>query len=104
MHFGALRVETRDGQHYFEVEIYLDGLSAQSIQVELYAEAIGDTNSVRHTMQLPEPETKLKSVTPTIYYANIPANRPAPDFTARVVARFENVSVPLEMSHIRWQG
>jgi starch phosphorylase len=104
MHFGALRIETRDGQHYFDVEVYLDGLSAQSIQVEIYAEAIDDKNPVVYAMQLPESEIELASVTPSIYRTNIPANRPASDFTARVVARFDNVSVPLEMSHIRWQG
>ena len=104
MHFGARRVETRDGQHYFEVEIYLDGLPKQGIQIELYADAIDEKNSVRYTMQLPESKAELKSATPTIYHAKIPANRPTSDFTARVVARFENASIPLEMSLIRWQG
>jgi len=104
VHFGARRVDTRDGQHHFEVEVYLDGLSAQSIRVELYAEANGDVNPVRHRMQLPEPAPELKPVTPTIYHASIPANRPASDFTARIIPHFDSVAVPLEMSHIRWQG
>jgi starch phosphorylase len=104
MHFGARRVDTREGQHYFEVEVYLNGLSVQSIQVELYAEAIDDKNSVIHALQLPASEIELKSVTPAIYHTNIPASRPVSDFTARIIARFENVSIPLEMPLIRWQG
>ena len=104
MHFGAIRVKTHDEKHYFEVEVYLDGLSEHSIQVELYADANGEVDSVRHTMQLPTSEAELKSVTPGIYQAVIPATRPSSDFTARIITRFENVSVPLEMSSIRWHG
>ncbi len=103
MHFGARRVNTRDGQHHFEIEVYLDGLPKQGIQVELYADAIDEKRAGCYAMQLSQSETELKSITPTIYHAKIPADRPASDFTARVITRLENVSTPLEMPFIRWQ-
>jgi len=39
-----------------------------------------------------------------LYHATVPATRPAGDYTARVVPRHAGVAVPLECSHILWQG
>ena len=42
LHFGELKVETRDGRHVFEVELFLNDLDPEAVRVELYAEgAIG---------------------------------------------------------------
>jgi starch phosphorylase len=38
-----------------------------------------------------------------VYRAAVPANRPAGDYTARVVPRFAGAAVPLEANHILWQ-
>lgn len=103
MHFGARLVDTRDGQHYFDVEVYLNDLPEQNIQVELYADSINEKNSVRYSMQPPELKTELKSITPTIYHAKIPASRPALDFTARIIVHLDDVSIPLENQRIKWQ-
>jgi starch phosphorylase len=37
------------------------------------------------------------------YRAQVPATRPATDYTARVVPNLDGVSVPLEAAHILWQ-
>ena len=39
----------------------------------------------------------------SIYRVGIPANRPAGDYTARVVPRLSGAAVPLEANHILWQ-
>ena len=36
--FGQLQVETADGQHVFEVQVYLDDVNADAVRVELYAD------------------------------------------------------------------
>jgi starch phosphorylase len=38
-----------------------------------------------------------------IYSADVPADRPANDYTARVIPRHDGVSIPLENSGIIWQ-
>ena len=35
--FGNLQVETRDGQHHFQVEVFLGKVDPQVVQVELFA-------------------------------------------------------------------
>ena len=35
--FGDLQIETRDGQHHFQVEVIFGGVDPQAVQVELFA-------------------------------------------------------------------
>jgi starch phosphorylase len=37
------------------------------------------------------------------YHAEVPATRPATDYTARVIPHHDGVAVPLEAAHILWQ-
>ena len=104
LHFGALNINTQDKQHHFELEVYLDNINPNAIQVELYAEGVDDSASVRQIMQCITFPTKSQPDTPSIYRSSVDATRPATDFTPRLVGHFEGVSVPLEESHIRWRG
>lgn len=101
IHFGARRDSHCDGQHYIEVEVYLNGLAHQLIALELYADATDSADATCYLMQLREPEATL--TTPRVYCAHIPDRRPAREFTARLIAKIEGISIPLEDSHIRWQ-
>ena len=38
-----------------------------------------------------------------VFHAQIVTTRPAGDYTARIIPRYENISVPLEDNLIRWQ-
>ena len=40
LHFGKVKVETRGGQHLFEIQVYLSGLDPDSVRVELYADGV----------------------------------------------------------------
>ena len=37
--FDDLQIETRDGQHHFQVEVIFGGVDPQAVQVELFAAA-----------------------------------------------------------------
>ena len=40
LRFGEVKVETKDEQHVFEVQVYLDDLDPKAVQVELYADGV----------------------------------------------------------------
>jgi glycogen phosphorylase len=101
IHFGARRDSQRDNQEYVEVEVYLTGLTDQHIRLELYADATDTLEASCIKLQLQTPEAS--TATPHIYSTYIPEHRRATDFTARMVAQVEEISIPLEDSHIRWQ-
>jgi starch phosphorylase len=37
-----------------------------------------------------------------VYSASVPADRPATDYTARVIPYYSGVAIPLEAAHILW--
>ena len=91
LHFGGVKVDTRDGQHLFEVEVYLNGLDPAAVCVELYADGAA-----------PE-RREMEHVGPDTYRAGVPAMRPASDFTPRLIPRHRGVAVPLQTGGILWQ-
>jgi starch phosphorylase len=91
LRFDAVKVETRDGQHSFEVEVYLHDLDPAAVSVELYADGAAPE---RHEMQPAGRST---------YRARLPAARPAGDYTPRLVPRYSGVAVPLQTDRILWQ-
>jgi len=99
--FGQLHVETRDGQHVFEVQVYLDEVNANTVRVELYADPADGDQPVRLVMQ--RGHELLGAPGGYAYSAPVPATRPPSDFTARVVPFKEGAFVPLEATQILWQ-
>jgi starch phosphorylase len=99
--FGQLRVETRDGQHVFTVQVYLEDVDADAVRVELYADTAGDDQPVRQMMQ--RGQQLLGSHGGYAYSASVPATRPPSDYTPRVVPFRAGACVPLEAGQILWQ-
>jgi starch phosphorylase len=99
--FGQVQVETKDGQHVFEVQVYLDDVSAERARVELYADSPDGGEPVRLPMQ--RGHELLGSVGGYAYSASVPAARPAGDYTPRVVPFKGGALVPLEAGEILWQ-
>ena len=101
LRFGDVRVETVGEQHAFEVQVHLDVLEPDAVRVELYAEALNLSPPVRQEMgrigSLPGAAGGY------VYGARVSANRPATDYTARIVAHRVGVAVPLEADFILWQ-
>ena len=97
--FGDLQVETRDGQHHFRIEVVLGRVDPEAVQVELYAvepeDRIWRQPMVRGD-KLPDRAGGY------LFTAQVPATRPADDFTPRLVPNFPGVAVPLEIPLILW--
>jgi starch phosphorylase len=99
--FGSVRVETHDGQHFFQVEVSPGFLNPDQIKVELFANAANGDKPVVESMNAPESSADLPGV--LTYTAQIPATRASSDYTARIIPHHTNASVPLEAGQILWQ-
>ena len=98
LRFGKRQVHTGAERHSFAVEIFPGGLSMNSVRVELYADGTDGSGPVQLEMnRVPEQSGAF------VYAADVPATRPATDYTARVVPYFPGASVPLESARIMWQ-
>ncbi|MGC9158099.1 MAG: alpha-glucan family phosphorylase [Terracidiphilus sp.] len=101
LRFAGMKVETDGSRHDFEIQIHLGGLDPEAVRVELYAEGIEGQPAFCQPMQrLSRPAEEDGSF---LYSAAVPANRPAEDYTARLIPHFEGVAVPLEEAKILWQ-
>lgn len=101
LRFGELKVESTDQQHRFIVQMYLDDLDPKAVRLELYADPVEGEVPVRQAMELLRPLTGAQGG--YVYIASVPADRPATDFTPRVIPCFPGVAVPLEAPYILWQ-
>ncbi len=101
LRFGDLRVESDERRHLFRVQVYLDGLSADDLRVELYADPLPGESPECHALDRLERLTG--AVHGYLYELAVPIRRPVADYTARVVPSHPGVSVPLEERHILWQ-
>jgi starch phosphorylase len=101
VHFGGMHIETRDGRHFIEVQVYPGELSSSDLSVELYADPRGANGPEIVTMTAGAKSTEAKG--PVIYRADIPDARAAGDYTARLVPHHPEVAVPLEDGDILWQ-
>jgi starch phosphorylase len=97
--FGALKVESENGVMHFEIPVHLGALDPCAVRVELFAESRNGNGLARKAM---ERGTEISSRT-FQYAVNIEDNRPASDFTPRVIPHHPIASVPLEADQILWQ-
>jgi len=101
LRFGEAKVQTDDARHLFEIQAYLDGLDPQAVRVELYADGLDGRAPER------VPMTRVRQLVGTTngyaYRADVPAARPATDYTARLIPHRDGVAVPLEAAQILWQ-
>jgi len=100
-HFGNMDVDTKDRQHSFQVQVYLGELDPAAVGVELYADPAAGQAPSRHGMERRQP--LAGAANGYVYSAQIPANRPASDYSARLVPHHPDAAVPLEAAQILWQ-
>jgi starch phosphorylase len=100
LHFGEVKIVSEAGKHGFEVQIYFGSLDANSVRVELYADGVNGGKPERHEMKRGQQLTDTNGFS---YRAEVPATRPATDYTARVIPQHDGVAVPLEANRILWQ-
>jgi starch phosphorylase len=89
-----------NGQHQFQVQAYLDDIDPEAIQVELYADATEDMEFVIQPLERGE----LLSGTSNAYLfeGSVSSDRPAADYTPRILPVHAEASVPLEANFILW--
>jgi starch phosphorylase len=101
LHFGRVKVTTNGEQHAIEVEVFLHNASPDSVRVELYADGVNSGEAVQQQMirlgPLPDADQ------PHTYSGLVSSDRPANDYTARIFAHCDGLSVPLEAGWILWQ-
>ena len=101
LRFGKMEVQTDGSQHVLRAEVFLADLDPAAVRVELFADGIHGGEPVRQAMTqagtVPGPEGGR------VYEARVSADRPAADYTARIVPCCDGVAVPLENMRILWQ-
>ncbi|MFO7541243.1 MAG: alpha-glucan family phosphorylase [Thiobacillus sp.] len=101
LHFGEVKLETAGEVHIFEAQVYLNDLDPEAVRAELYANGVDGAQPVRVEMQ--RVRQLVGATNGYAYRAEVPATRPASNYTARVIPHRDGVAVPLEEGHILWQ-
>ncbi len=101
LRFGEMKVETRGERHVFGVLVFLNDLDPEAVRVELYADGVMGGAPFRREMKRVHRRTGAPGE--YIYNTEVSAARPATDYTARVLPRFDGVAIPLEDARIMWQ-
>ena len=98
--FGEGTTDTVANGYLFHLPIRLNTLTPDQVMVELYAEGINGETPLRivlETDSTPNPDGDYA------YKGLVTTTRPAHDFTARIMPRYEGIAVPLEDNRICWQ-
>lgn len=101
LRFGELKIVTFSQKHTFTIEIFFGDLDPSCVRVELYADGIDNSEPLR--VEMTRLATTADSPGYLVYSIAIPAERPANDYTVRVIPYNPQLMVPLEESHILWQ-
>jgi starch phosphorylase len=99
--FVSIRINTHDGQHFFQVGVAPGSLTPDHFRVDLYADTAHEKSAPFQVMNASGPcADKPGAFT---YSAQVSATRPASNYTARIVPYHPNALVPLEAEQIVWQ-
>jgi starch phosphorylase len=100
LRFGEITVDTRDGEHRFQIEVIPGELHQDQFRVELYAGAAG---AAEEPEILAACRSSAGQPGTIVYSVCLSSKRAAADYTARVVPLHTGASVPLEAGQILWQ-
>ncbi|HVC50312.1 MAG TPA: alpha-glucan family phosphorylase [Burkholderiales bacterium] len=101
LRFGETCIQTDGKDHVIEVEANLENLDPGHVVVELYAEGTDRALPAQVRMELVRKLSAAANI--YTYRARVSAQRPAEDYTARIIPCFRGVKVPLERPDILWQ-
>jgi starch phosphorylase len=100
LRFGASTVQQRGEQYLFQVQVFLYEIDSEAVRVELYAD--GENNASPITQTMNRGERLVGAANGFTYTAVVSANRPAADYTPRLVPQHVEALVPLEAPFILW--
>ncbi len=101
LRFGSVTTETKDGQHRFHIPVITGGLHPDQFRVELYAGPAGEGAAAPEILAACKSSAGPSGA--IVYSVCCSAQRPAADYTARLVPSHDAASVPLEAGQILWQ-
>lgn len=100
IHFGSVTATSFEAGYRFEVQVYLDDLTAEAVSVELYADPLDDGPPFCQALQRGEQLAGASNA--YIYQGSVPADRPDTDYTPRIIPAQAGATVPLEAGFILW--
>lgn len=100
LYFGNVTAESGAEGNRFQVQVYLDGIPPEAVSVELYAENPDGGLPVRRPLTRTAALFGVSSG--YLYEGTVPNDRPATDYTPRIVPSHPEALVPLEASFITW--
>jgi starch phosphorylase len=96
----ALQVTEEGGAYQFLAHVYLGELAPDVVRVELYAEPRDGGTPSREPMLRKQALTGAANA--YAYRARVPAERPASDYTPRILPHHPQANLPLEFTSILW--
>jgi starch phosphorylase len=99
--FGTVSVETQGNEHFFAVEVFLNSVSPDTVQVELYAN--GDEGGTAVEQEMTGTLASADSAGGSDYHATVSSTRPATDYTARITMKHDAMAQDLEPGWMLWQ-
>jgi starch phosphorylase len=101
VYFGDIQIERKQSSWEIKVPVYTGELNPSSIQVQIFADPVGEKNFIPVNMNR---NSKLPgSVHGYSYTGIVPDSRPADDYTVRVIPFHRDAFIPLENNRIIWQ-
>ncbi len=100
IHFGNVTSSQAEAGYHFEVQAYLDEVSPGSVCVELYADPADGGEPFKQS--LPRGAMLAGSANAYTYQGVVPADRPATDYTPRIIPAHSAAKVPLDANFILW--
>lgn len=101
VHFGLCHVARGDACWRFEVELALGGLMPGAVHVQLYSE--DQKTQQPTTLPMRVVREALHAADFALFAADAPDDRPAEDYTPRVIAAHPDAVLPMEAPFVRWQ-
>jgi starch phosphorylase len=101
VHIGETVFTQHDSAREVSVPIYLGGIAASDVRVELYADR--NTGEGAEIIALSGDGAVPGATSGYFYRGRIAGTRPASDYTVRVVPSHPGVRVPAESALIHWQ-
>jgi starch phosphorylase len=101
LHIGETSLSTKDGSWNFSVPVYLGEVPPEDVAVQLYANEHDGKAMLIADMRRGEP--LIGTANGHSYAGTASADRPAEEYTVRVIPRHSGVRVPAELPLILWQ-
>jgi starch phosphorylase len=99
--FRGVTIDKSAAGYDFAADIFLNGIDERKVVVELYANGLDGAEPERIKMQIAA--TPQSAGAPFRFFASVNTNRPAGDYTVRIIPAYEKLSIPLEDNLILWQ-